>query len=96
MLWSTTGTPGSFLGGTGARADHHGDGAGEVPSWAHVGSWHSHTLGGCRYMRDHHITQKAESVFWGWVAAESTQGWRQSTEGRPQRGVGEVLLEWRV
>jgi hypothetical protein len=49
-----------------------------------------------RYVRDQGIAQKAEAVFWGWVATESTQGWLQLTGGRPQRGVGADLREWRV
>jgi hypothetical protein len=49
-----------------------------------------------RYVRDHHITQKVEAVFWGWVAVESTQGWLQLTGGRPHRGVGGNLQERRV
>jgi hypothetical protein len=49
-----------------------------------------------RYVRSHDIAQKAEAVFWGWVAVESTRGWLQLTGGRPQRGVGGNLQEWRV
>ena len=32
-----------------------------------------------RYARNHHITQKAEVVSWGWVSVVSTQGWLQLT-----------------
>ena len=49
-----------------------------------------------RYVKSHGITQKAEAVFWGWVAVESTQGWLQLIGGRPQRGAGDSLQEWRV
>lgn len=41
-----------------------------------------------------HLT--TSSVFWGWVAQESTEGWFQLTGGRPQAGRGKPLMAWRV
>ena len=39
---------------------------------------------------------KGGGSVWGWVAAEGTQGWLQLAGGRPQRGIGADLREWRV
>ena len=39
---------------------------------------------------------KTADVFWGWGAQEITEGWLQLSGGRPQRGKGKPVMEWRV
>ena len=53
-----------------------------------------------RILERYKLQLKTADVFWGWVAQESTEGscegWLQLTGGRPQRGKGKPLMEWRV
>ena len=49
-----------------------------------------------RILQRYGVQLKTADVFWGWVARESTEGWLQLSGGRPQRGKGKPLMEWRV
>ena len=49
-----------------------------------------------RILQRYGVHLKTADVFWGWAAQESTEGWLQLSGGRPQRGKGKPLMEWRV
>jgi hypothetical protein len=49
-----------------------------------------------RILQRYGVHLKTADVFWGWAAQECTEGWLQLSGGRPQRGKGKPLMEWRV
>ena len=49
-----------------------------------------------RILRRYGVKLKTADVFWGLMAQESIEGWLQLSGGRPQRGKGKPLMEWRV
>ena len=49
-----------------------------------------------RYVKRQGIKVAAGDVYWGWAATEAMDGWLQLEGGRPRKGAGSPVVEWKV